>query len=165
MAEVPRRWNGSADGEVVVLTPPDRWAPDVVRRGEELLLVVVVPEGQADYVYEFPIDERLLAVLSADRERYFLLFALLRARYAGAFAGESLESRLTRLDGRELGALYDIVLFGPRDQVEALATQQDRASLGEVSATICLHTGANLAELRAGRWFGSGILEDPRDRI
>jgi hypothetical protein len=50
VADLPRRWIGPRDGEVVVLTPPNRWAPDVVRRGEELLLVVLVPgsRGRAD---------------------------------------------------------------------------------------------------------------------
>lgn len=158
-ATLPRRWHGRQPGETVEVEARGSHAPYVARRGDELLFVALIPIMHFDAVLEFPMTPENVEVLREDAARSFFLFAYLCAEYGSHPVREP--GREQRLPPAELGAVYDLLLHGAEGDVEPFLFTQDRASRGYISHAIFLHTGWDLEEMRAGRWFAAARGTNP----
>lgn len=130
----------------VLLEARGAYAPRVLSRGDGPLWEMYVASGFADRICELAITEADLAVLAADEERYWFLFAALHHPY---------QLTETYLGDAELARWCRVILHGSRPETEAFLTRLDygRAN-GAVSNLLRIFCGAEAARLRAGSWFG-----------
>jgi hypothetical protein len=134
-----------AEDERVELDARPRYPSMVLRRGESLVLEMLVASGHLDRRCTFPISERHLAVLRDDDVRYLLLFAALH---------HPSQLRETELAPAEVEVYLDTILAAPREEVAAFLTSLDRGRAnGAISNLVHLVSGVELSGLRAGRWF------------
>ncbi|VBB13507.1 hypothetical protein [Burkholderia stabilis] len=130
-----------------VLVSRGPYAPIVIERDGGLLYRIDIESGHASFHREFPVEPDAVRVLRDDAERYFFLFAALHHPY---------QLRATSLSDAERERYFGTILFAGSDEVGAFLTRLDRGSNGAVSNLLRIFTQADYAQLRAGRWFGTG---------
>lgn len=102
-----------------------------------------VESGFRSLMFTFVITADQLAVLEADEERYYFLFAILHRRYqmqSPAFAPKT-------------DRHFDLVLFGAVAEVERLLNLEDAEGHGAVSNLIRITMGRDQQRMRNGNWF------------
>lgn len=119
------------------------YEPWVTKQGDQLTYHLPVESGFASLLFTFPITEDELAVLKADEERYYFLFAILHRRY----------QMQNPASAPKADRHFDLVLFGDTPDVEKLLNLQDAESNGAVSNLIRIKMGREQEPMRNGNWF------------
>jgi hypothetical protein len=121
------------------------YEPWVTKQGNQLAYHLPVESGFASLLFTFAITADHLAVLRADEERYYFLFAVLHRRY----------QMQNPASAPKADRHFDLVLFGDIPDVERLLNLQDAEGNGAVSNLIRITMGREPGPMRSGHWFTS----------
>ncbi|MBT2131512.1 hypothetical protein [Aliiroseovarius lamellibrachiae] len=119
------------------------YEPWVAKQGDQLTYHLPVESGFASLLFTFAITADHLAVLKADDERYYFLFAVLHRRY----------QMQNPASAPKVDRHFDRVLFGDIPDVERLLNLQDAEGNGAVSNLIRITMGREQAPMLSGQWF------------
>lgn len=119
------------------------YEPWVTKQGDQLTYHLPVESGIASLLFTFEITADELAVLNADEERYYFLFAILHQRY----------QMQNPASAPKADRHFDLMLFGDIPDVERWLNLRDAEGNGAVSNLIRITMGRNQEPMRRGNWF------------